>query len=246
MRWLAKRYGGGAIPRIIRYGWASFWMRFAGLRYVGRLATLLASWSASPFYGCKFLAQLSFKGYQSPRSTIHHSDLHLGAHVFIDDRVLIFEDHEGGPVELGEGVSIYRDTIIQTGYGGSVNIGPYTHIQPRCQISAYLAPIQIGSGVQIAPNCAFYPFDHGLAAGELIRKQPLQTKGGIIVGDDAWLGVGVIVLSGVRIGRGAVVGAGSVVTRNVPDYAIAVGVPARILKYRGDLAGNPVDRENVT
>ena len=63
----------------------------------------------------------------------------------------------------------------------------------------------------------------------------MQTKGGIVIGDDAWLGVGVIVLDGVKIGKGAVVGAGSVVTRDIPDGAIATGVPARVVKMRRDL-----------
>ena len=57
-----------------------------------------------------------------------------------------------------------------------------------------------------------------------------------MIEDDAWLGVGVIVLSGVRIGKGAVIGAGAVVSRDVPDGAIAMGVPARVVKMRAELA----------
>jgi acetyltransferase-like isoleucine patch superfamily enzyme len=90
--------------------------------------------------------------------------------------------------------------------------------------------------VDIAPCCAFYPYNHGIVPGIPIRKQPLQSKGGIVVDDGAWLGFGVIVLDGVRIGKGAVVGAGSVVTRDVPDGAIACGVPARVLMMRSDLS----------
>ncbi|MDQ3796893.1 MAG: acyltransferase, partial [Pseudomonadota bacterium] len=67
---------------------------------------------------------------------------------------------------------------------------------------------------------------------QLMRRQPLHTKGGIVIGDDVWLGVGVIVLDGVHIGNGAVIGAGAVVTRNVPDNAIAVGIPARVIGTR--------------
>ena len=66
--------------------------------------------------------------------------------------------------------------------------------------------------------------------------QPVWTKGGIIIGDDVWLGVGVNVLDGVRIGKGAVIGAGSVVTKDIPKGAIAAGVPAQIVKIRSDLA----------
>ena len=135
-------------------------------------------------------------------------------------------------MELEDRVHLYGDTYIQTGDGGSVRIGRDTHIQPNCQFSGYKAAIEIGCEVQIAPRCAFYPYDHGLSLEEPIFKQALTTKGKITIEDDAWLGFGVIVLSGVRIGKGAVVGAGSVVSSSIPDGAIAVGVPARVVKFR--------------
>ena len=62
--------------------------------------------------------------------------------------------------------------------------------------------------------------------------QPLTSKGGIAVGDGAWLGYQVTVLHGVTIGAGAVIAAGSVVVRDIPDNAIAAGVPAKVIKYR--------------
>jgi len=99
----------------------------------------------------------------------------------------------------------------------------------------YKGPIEIGCGVQIAPNCAFYSYDHSFAPGRPIAGQPIRTKGGIVIGDDAWLGFGVVVLDGVKIGNGAVIGAGSVVTRDVPPETIAVGAPARVVKRRRDL-----------
>jgi acetyltransferase-like isoleucine patch superfamily enzyme len=212
--------------------WSRFWMSFAGLSYFGRIATWLATWFAPPYKERRRLARYNLKGYVAPSATIHHPNLHLGTNVFLGDRVVIFQDKDGGPVELAERVHLHNDTCIQTGEGGSLKIGSDTHIQPRCQFSAYKAAIVIGCGVQIAPNCAFYPYAHGIAPGELIRKQPLQTKGGIIINDDAWLGYGVIVLDGVTIGKGAVVGAGAVVTQDVPDNAIAAGVPARVVKMR--------------
>jgi acetyltransferase-like isoleucine patch superfamily enzyme len=174
-------------------------------------------------------------GYVAPSATIHHPDLRLGANVFIGDRVMIFERENGGPVELGDRVEILRDTIIETAYGGSVTLGAQSSIHPRCQLNAYKASIQIGHGTLIAPNCAFYPYDHGIAPDKLIREQPLQTRGDILVGDEAWLGYGVIVLGGVTIGEGTVIGAGSVVTSDIPEGAIAVGVPARIVKMRNEI-----------
>jgi acetyltransferase-like isoleucine patch superfamily enzyme len=217
--------------------WSRFWMRFAGLSYFGRIATYFATWFIPPYKGRGRLAHYNPQGYIAPSATIHHSNLKLGANVFIGDRVVLFQVKNSGSVEIGDRVRVHSDTCIETGDGGSLKIGFNTHIQPRCQFSAYKAPIQIGCGVQIAPNCAFYPYDHGVAPGELIAKQPLQTKGGIVIDDDAWLGFGVIVLDGVRIGKGAVVGAGAVVTHDVPDGAIAVGVPARVINMRSSLVG---------
>ena len=68
-----------------------------------------------------------------------------------------------------------------------------------------------------------------------IRRQPLRSRGDIIIEDEVWLGYGVIVLDGVRIGYGAVVGAGSVVVHDVPPGAIVQGVPARVIMFRSDL-----------
>ena len=224
---------------IFRRMWARFWMSFAGLSPFGRTATRLATWFIPPYKGRWYLANLTTQSYIAPDASIHHADLHLDNKVFIGERVVIYQAKDGGPVKIGKASHIHRDSIIETGQGGSLLIGADTHIQPRCQFSAYKAPIDIGSHVQIAPNCAFYPYNHTYLPDELIKNQPLQTKGGIIIDDDAWLSVGVIVLDGVRIGKGAVVGAGSVVTRDIPDGAIAVGVPARVVKMRSDLAHNP-------
>jgi acetyltransferase-like isoleucine patch superfamily enzyme len=213
--------------------WTRFWMHFAGFGFWGRLATRLASWFVPGYYGRLQLARLNKKGYISPDATIDNSNLVLGNNLFIGDRVVIYNPGDGGRVDLSDGVRIYGDTFIQTGQGGSVKIGGDTHIQPGCHLLAYKASIEIGRDVQIAPRCAFYPYDHGIFPGELIWKQPLTTKGNINIEDDVWLGFGVIVLSGVRIGRGAVVAAGSVVTHSIPAGAIAVGVPARVVKMRG-------------
>ena len=87
----------------------------------------------------------------------------------------------------------------------------------------------------IAGNCAFYPHDHGFFPGEPIRTQALESKGPIVIGDDAWIGSGAIVLGGVEIGGGAVIGAGAVVTKDVPKNGIAYGVPAKTVKMRDDL-----------
>jgi acetyltransferase-like isoleucine patch superfamily enzyme len=212
--------------------WARFWMRFAGTRRFGRVTAYLATWGSSPYYGRIHLSRLSKRGYVSHRAYICHTKLKLGNHIYIDDGVLIFQDQGGETVEIGDSVHIHRDTIVQTGSGGSLTIGDQTHIQPRCQFSAYKGSIVIGRRVEIAPACAFYSYDHGISHGLSVKDQPISTKGGIVLKDDVWLGYGVIVLDGVCIGKDAVIGAGSVVTRDIPENVIAVGNPAKIIKKR--------------
>lgn len=218
---------------VIRVAWYHFWMTAAGVKGLRRLAWRLAGWGMPPFKGRHALARLSRHGYISPKASIHHSAFRYGAHVFIGDDVVIHQvDSRGGAVVLGERVFINKDTIIETAQGGSITIGDDSHIQPRCHFAAYLSPITIGRQAQIAPYCAFFPYDHSIAPGKSMFLQPLRSKGGIVIEDDVWLGVGVTVLDGVRIGEGAVVAAGAVVTRDVPPGAIVGGVPARVIGRR--------------
>ncbi|WP_447979314.1 acyltransferase [Candidatus Nitrospira bockiana] len=210
-------------------------MRYAGLGCVGRLSTRLATLFVGPYKARAFLAGLNPRGYIAPTATLHHADLRLGPHVFISDRVLVYQHPHGGPVELGERVHLHSEIQIEIGPGGSLTVGAGTAIQPRCRFTAFKEGIRIGRGVQIAPNCSVYSYNHGFKAGDLISKQALEAKGPVVIEDDAWLGVGVIVLSGVRIGKGAVIGAGAVVTRDIPAGAIAAGTPARALRFRDDV-----------
>jgi acetyltransferase-like isoleucine patch superfamily enzyme len=219
----------------LRMRWLNFWMGHAGMHPLGRLAARLAGWATPPYKGRAVLARDYPAGYIAPSATIHHRQLRRGAHVFLGERVVIYQQPGGGPVQLDDRVQIHNDTIIEVGPGGSLQIGANSTIQPRCQFAAYAASIRIGAGVQIAPACAFYPYDHGTAPDLPIAAQPLRTRGGIVVEDDAWLGYGVVVLSGVRIGRGAVVGANAVVTRDVPDGAVVAGSPARVVRFRHEL-----------
>jgi acetyltransferase-like isoleucine patch superfamily enzyme len=167
----------------------------------------------------------------SPSAQIQHDSLRLGQHSFVGDLVVIFQSSIG-EVAIGDRVHLYRDIIIETGESGCVEIGDDTHIQPGCRLMGYKRAIRIGKRVEIAPNCACYPYNHGVAGGATIRDQRLESAGDIVIGDDAWLGFGVTVLDGVRIGCGAVIGAGAVVTRDIPDEAIAVGCPARVVGSR--------------
>lgn len=214
--------------------WTIGWMQFAGRGLFGRLATRLATWFAPPLYKRVRLANLNRLGYIAPSAEIDHSNLKLGSHVYVGERVKIIEGPEGGGIDIGDDVRLYWDITVQTGRGGRVSVGPRCSVQPGCQLVAYVGAVRIGSDVHIGPNCAFFPYNHGFAPETLIIDQPLTSRGDIVLEDDVNLGYGVIVLDGVTIGKGAAVGAGSVVVQNIPPGAIAMGAPARVLRMRSD------------
>ncbi len=226
------------IPAMTKAGlkrrWARFWMKFAGRSRSGRVAMWFAGRVFPPYKGCHALAKMSPQGYISPGAVVCHPNLSMGRHIFLGQGVTIFGRSGTDSVQLGDEVAINKDTIIESGHGGHLAIGARTTIQPRCQISAYKGDIRIGEDVQIAPHCAFYPYNHGMSPDVPMQQQPLTTKGGITIEDDVWLGYGVIVLDGVRIGKGAIVGAGSVVNKDIPAASIAVGNPARVVKNRSE------------
>ena len=215
--------------------WRVFWLWRAGYGFWGRLGSRFASFGLRGYRQESALAGMTPKGYIAADADID-VDLRLGSHVYVAKRTAIVRVNGEGFVELHDGVQINQDCTLQILEGGSITIGEKVGLQKGCVLVAAVQPIIIKSRAAIAPYCAFYSYDHGFAAGQDIYEQPLTSRGPIVVEEDAWLGVGVTVLSAVRIGRGAVVGAGSVVTRDIPDGAIAVGVPACVVKYREPMA----------
>lgn len=90
------------------------------------------------------------------------------------------------------------------------------------------AKVTFGSNVFIGPNCGFYTANHPIDAKR--RNEGLETAHPITVGDNVWFGGNVVVLPGVSIGNNSVIGAGSVVTKDIPEYVVAVGNPCKIVK----------------
>ena len=220
----------------LKLRWIKFWMKRADRTGARRIANWLASLPTAPYMERDFLARIAPNGYTSISARIDHSSLRVDDHVYLDDRCLILEGRDSGHVQFGKYVCIYRDTTLLTGQSGAIEVGDKSSIHPRCHLAAYVQPILIGQDVMIAANCSLFSYDHGLAADKPIKQQPLRSKGPIAIGDQAWIGTGSILLSGVQIGAGAVVAAGSVVSRDVPDGAIVGGNPARLLKSRKDIS----------
>ncbi len=183
----------------------------------------------------RLLRYMGDRAYISPKAQIQCPNLQVGPRCFIDDYVTIYA-HPGaeGEVHLAENVHLYRWSIVELGAGqSSLHIGPNTYIQAGCILNAFVGNIIIGANCMIAHRCTFTPYQHGFAdADQPMREQPLTSRGDIVLEDDVWLGVNVVVMDGVTIGRGAIVGAGAVVTKDVPPLAIVGGVPARVIRFR--------------
>jgi acetyltransferase-like isoleucine patch superfamily enzyme len=211
-------------------------MKFAGLGPIGRFASWLAALFMPPFHGRYHLRYLNPKGYIAHDVKIFHEEFSYGENVFIGNRTIIYQDvfTKGGPITLGKHVGLGDDVTLETGMGGSIFFGDDSRCQFRCHFAAYKERIEIGKNVGIAQGCSFFSHDHGNSAEKHFE---LISKGPIIVGDGAWIGKGATILSGVRIGKEAVIAADSVVTNDVPDGAVAAGVPARVIKLREELRG---------
>ena len=131
--------------------------------------------------------------------------------------------------------SIGTGTVIRSpfscDYGLQIHIGSRTFINFGL-VALDVARIDIGDDVQIGPFVQLLTAEHPLEAGE--RRKKWESGSPIVIGDNVWLGGGVIVCPGVTIGSDAVVGAGGVVTGDIPPGTLAVGVPAGVVRALPD------------
>jgi galactoside O-acetyltransferase len=134
-------------------------------------------------------------------------------------------------ISLGDGVVVMVSSYVYADHG-YCTIGDRTAINNNVQLSANHGTINIGCNVLIGPNVVLRAADHVFDSRDIPIRDQGHRGGVITLEDDVWLGANVVVLRDVRIGRGAVVGAGAVVTSDIPPYAVAVGVPARVIRIR--------------
>lgn len=126
---------------------------------------------------------------------------------------------------VGEGVEIRPP--LRVDYGTNLRIGARTFVNFGL-VALDVAPITIGADVQIGTNVQLLTPTHPIEPGP--RRDKWEAAKPIVIGDNVWLGSGAIVLPGVTIGANTVVGAGSVVTRDLPADVVAVGNPARVIR----------------
>jgi acetyltransferase-like isoleucine patch superfamily enzyme len=133
-------------------------------------------------------------------------------------------------IKLGKRCRLGMDAELRTVEGGRIRIGADTRLNRGCTLTSY-AQIRIDDFTIIGEFVSIRDANHGLKRGEPMRYQP-HTCEPIQIGRDVWIGRGSCILPGVSIGEGAVIGANSVVNRDIPDFAIAAGVPAKVIKMR--------------
>lgn len=126
---------------------------------------------------------------------------------------------------IGENVTVKEP--FHCDYGYNISIGNNVDINYNC-VMLDDTTITIGNDVRIAPNVNIFTVYHPLDA--LDRKNTIILSRPIVIKDNAWLGGNCVIMPGVTIGKNAVIGAGAVVTKDIPDNAVAVGVPARVIK----------------
>ncbi|MBF0528299.1 MAG: acyltransferase [Deltaproteobacteria bacterium] len=156
----------------------------------------------------------------------------LGREVSLKSGCEIDSDTKGS-ITIDDFSCIHRDSLIIS-YGGDIFIGKYTTVNPFCVLYGH-GGLKIGNNCLIATGCVMIPANHLFASIDIPIDQQGVSKRGITIEDDVWLGAHVIVLDGVTIGKGSVIGAGAVVSNNIPPYSVAVGVPARPIKNRTDI-----------
>lgn len=234
--WVERLSRWHRLPQRFGKWWWWMWlnMQLSDLPWAGPLFTRLAGLPLEPYRGKWPLARITRKPYISPKAQIACPERHFGSDCFIDDFVTITSGTSGGSVILDKEVYIYRGTIVEVNRGARVVVGEGTHIQANCVLNGLVGDIRIGRNVMIAPHCGFFSYQHKI--DDLSRpmcEQEVISKGDIVIEDDVWLGMGAKVMDGVCIGRGSVIGAGAVVTSDIPPYSITLGVPARVVRKRG-------------
>lgn len=117
-----------------------------------------------------------------------------------------------------------------SGFNPELEIGDRSGVGVNCRLSGRII---IGNDVMMGPNCVMRTYSHAHDRIDIpMNQQGFELEQVMHIGDDVWIGTNVIILPGVNIGSHCIIGAGAVVTKDVPDYAVVGGVPAKVIRYR--------------
>jgi acetyltransferase-like isoleucine patch superfamily enzyme len=168
---------------------------------------------------------------------INANSIELGHRVRIDRDVRLRNIKRNTKICLGDRACLGRGVNVKVhpGEGGKIEIGDRTSIGPYSCLSGLF--IKIGKDCLIAPHVGIFANNHVYADPTLPIVEQGHSYEGIVIEDDCWLGYGAKVMDGVKISQGSVIGAGAVVTRDIPPYSVAVGVPAKVISRREQMSG---------
>nr|WP_158645717.1 acyltransferase [Stackebrandtia albiflava] len=150
--------------------------------------------------------------------------------VYLGRRVDLVARPTYGRLRIGADAHIGTDSALRA-HEGSLRVGDRCVLGARVTVNCYL-DVHIGEDTLIADDVYVIDFDHVFDGVDVPIKDQGIRKAPVRIGSDCWLGTKVVVCRGVTIGDGAVVGAGAVVTRDVPPRAVVAGVPARVIGHR--------------
>lgn len=159
-------------------------------------------------------------------------------------RGVIIEKDSDCQLSIGSGSAVGFGTLLivksEFGLAGRLRIGEHTAVNEYNNLRAAGGEINIGSHCQISQFCTLVATNHTTETSKFMIDAPWdRTKTSINIEDDVWIGANSVILPGVRIGRGAVIGAGSVITKDVPDHSVFAGVPAKFIRRRTLFAQEP-------
>jgi serine acetyltransferase len=135
------------------------------------------------------------------------------------------------------GCVLHADVSITTGViiKGRFEMKRGSSIAQNCIISGENAGVFIGEDVMIAPNCVFVAFDHVFERVDIPMAKQGITEAAIVIEDDVWIAANCTITKGITIGKGSIIAANSVVTKDVLPYSIVGGVPAKLIRSRLNL-----------
>lgn len=135
-----------------------------------------------------------------------------------------------GQVSIGDGCELSTGAVLDC-WGGRIQLGESVFVGPHCVIYGH-GGVEVGRGSMLSMHSHILSSEHTVPGRDgRIRDLPDLLRP-TFIGEDVWIGAGATILGGVRIGHGCVVGAGAVVTADLPDFSVAVGVPARVIRMR--------------
>lgn len=156
--------------------------------------------------------------------------IELGSDVVIESYARLIAIGDSAEIKIRDNTYIHPYVLIKAD-NGKIIIGKDCTVNDFSILYGH-GDLIIGDDVHIAAHTVIVPMDHNYEDPHIPISQQGTSKIGVTIEDGVWIGTSVVILDGVKIGKGSVIGAGAVVTESIPAYSVAVGVPAKVIKQR--------------